>query len=147
VIIASPYWRQRAGGSLLDEISHRISYPYTDTGDAIEHWSAADSWRPPSTPMTTYSPAQVKGILPPFNKTRVKRHEKSALWFSRNRRAGSALLRHNHIRPVITRHWRPDCERIEGAIWHSKRIDSDFQAETARESRPGQIPPRTPRHE
>ncbi|MFE3185926.1 hypothetical protein ACFXKR_34380 [Streptomyces violascens] len=63
----------------------------------------------------------------------LKRHEKSALWFSRNRKAGSALLQHNHVRPVIDRAWAPDYERIEGAIWHSKRTDQQLLDQTARE--------------
>ncbi|MCZ4514003.1 TniQ family protein [Streptomyces sp. ActVer] len=142
VIIASPYWRRLADGTTLDrlrffqEISRRVTYPYKDDpvfGDAIAHWSNTDSWRPPSRPMNTYSPARMKGVIPPLHRAQARRHEKSAHWFGINRKAGSTLLRHNHIRPIITREWRPDYERIEGAIWHSKRIGADFQAETARE--------------
>ncbi|MEU8116991.1 hypothetical protein [Micromonospora sp. NPDC048947] len=74
------------------------------------------------------------GAPPPLHRAQSRRDEKSAAWFSiSKRRVGATLLRHNHIRPVITREWRPDYERIDGAIWHSTRVDEDFQAETARE--------------
>ncbi|WP_447035507.1 hypothetical protein [Streptomyces sp. DSM 118878] len=140
--IASPHWRRRAGGTLLgqlrflDEINRRISYPYTDKpefGDAIAHWATVDSWREPSAPTHAYSPARMQGVLSPLHGGSLKRHEKSALWFSRNRKAGSALLRHNHIRPVIDRTWAQDSDRIEGAIWHSKRTDQQLLDQTARE--------------
>ncbi|MFE6269247.1 hypothetical protein ACFVQ9_10735 [Streptomyces goshikiensis] len=142
VLIAAPYWRQRANGTLieqfqfLDEVSRRISYPYTDKpefGDAIAHWAIADSWRPPSAPTNTYSPARLKGLLPPLHATQARRHEQSALWFSRKRKAGSPLLRHLHVRPVVDRAWAPDYERTEGAIWHSKRTDQQFLDQIARE--------------
>ncbi len=142
VLIASPHWRRRASGDLLnqlrflDEISRRVSYPYTDKpefGDAIAHWATVDSWRPPSAPTHSYSPARMRGVLSPLHGGSLKRHENSALWFSRNRKAGSALLRHNHIRPVIDRAWAQDYERIEGAIWHSKRTDQQLLDQTARE--------------
>ncbi|CAM5563000.1 hypothetical protein SXANM310S_01037 [Streptomyces xanthochromogenes] len=141
-LIAAPYWRQRAGGTLieqfhfLDEISRRVSYPYSDKpefGDAIAHWAIVDSWRPPSSPTNTYSPARLKGSLPPLHATQARRHEQSALWFSRKRKAGSPLLRHLHVRPVIDRAWAPDYERTEGAIWHSKRTDQQLLDQTARE--------------
>ncbi|WP_149179442.1 TniQ family protein [Streptomyces sp. TRM49041] len=144
VIIASPYWRRVADARsprererFFQEISRRITYPYDDAsvfGDAIAHWSNTDSWRPPSQPLRTYSPARATGSPPPLHRAQSRRDEKSAAWFSiSKRRVGATLLRHNHIRPVITREWRPDYERIDGAIWHSTRVDEDFQAETARE--------------
>ncbi|WKV71875.1 hypothetical protein AW27_010310 [Streptomyces sp. PCS3-D2] len=33
----------------------------------------------------------------------------------------------------MEREWRPGYERIDGAIWHSTRVDEDFQIRTARE--------------
>ncbi|WP_236239982.1 hypothetical protein [Streptomyces sp. CC228A] len=141
VIIASPHWRRLASGNILDglrfcaEISRRVSYPYDDKpelGDAIAHGAIADSWRPPSAPTNTYSPARVSGVLPPLHRAQARRHEQSALWFSRNRKAGSPLLRHLHIRPVIDRAWAPKYERTEGAIWHSKQTDPQFLAWDAR---------------
>lgn len=105
MLIASPHWRRRAYGTIrdqfrfLDEVSRRISYPYTDHpefGDAIAHWAIADSWRPPSSPTNTYSPARIQGV-------------------------------------IVDRAWAPDYERIEGAIWHSKRTDEKLLDQTARE--------------
>ncbi|MFF9792398.1 hypothetical protein [Streptomyces bacillaris] len=144
VIIASPHWRRVADARsprererFFQEISLRITYPYDDAsvfGDAVAHWSNTDSWRPLSQPLRTYSPARSTGSPPPLHRAQSRRDEKSAAWFSiSKRRVGATLLRHNHIRPVITREWRPDYERIDGAIWHSTRVDEDFQAETARE--------------
>ncbi|MFJ9211064.1 hypothetical protein CU044_0485 [Streptomyces sp. L-9-10] len=75
----------------------------------------------------------MQGVLSPLHRGRTKRHENSALWFSRNRKAGSALLRHNHIRPVIDHAWAQDYERDRGAIWHSKRTDQQLLNQTARE--------------
>ncbi|MGW2090183.1 hypothetical protein [Streptomyces sp. NPDC001880] len=72
-------------------------------GDAGAHWSNTDSWRPPSRPTNTYTPVRMKGIGPHFHGTQAR--QRSAHWFSTNRRAGSTLLRHNHIRPVITGEW------------------------------------------
>lgn len=143
-IIASPYWRRLADSRtprererFFREISRRVTYPYDDAsvfGDAIAHWANTDSWRPPSQPLRTYSPARSTGSPPPLHRAQFRRHEKSAIWFSINRRrVGPTLLRHNHIRSVMMREWRPDYERIDGAIWHSTRVDEDFQTRTARE--------------
>ncbi|MFE0643909.1 hypothetical protein ACFW2Y_20190 [Streptomyces sp. NPDC058877] len=135
MIIASPHWRRLASGNILDglrfcaETSRRVSYPYNDKpelGDATAHWAIADSWRPSSAPTNTYSPARVNGALPPLHRAQARRHEQSALWFSRNRKAGAPPLRHLHIRPVIDRPWAPKYERTEGSIWHSKQADPQF---------------------
>ncbi|MGW0747989.1 hypothetical protein ACWD3L_00750, partial [Streptomyces sp. NPDC002587] len=122
-IIASPYWRRLASGSLLDglrfydEISRRVSYPYNDKpefGDAIAHWAETDSWRPPSKPTNAYSPARIQGVIPPLHRPQAKRHENSALWFSRNRKAGPTLLRHNHVTCT-------DPMRDSSRAWYSRR--------------------------
>ncbi|MBA2324539.1 hypothetical protein [Streptomyces sp. A5-4] len=141
-IIASPHWRRLADGTPDErrrfdrEISRRFTYPYHDRdygGDAIAHWAEADSWRPPSKPLNTYTPARIKGVVPALHGSTIRRHEKGATWFDRNRKAGSTLLRHIHIKPALVRAWAPAYERVEGAIWHSTRIDSDMQTQTARQ--------------
>ncbi|MYS94147.1 MULTISPECIES: hypothetical protein [Streptomyces] len=88
VIIASPYWRRVADARsprererFLQEISTHITYPYDDAsvfGDAIGHWSNTDSWRPPSQPLRTYSPARATGSPPPLHRAQSRRDEKSA---------------------------------------------------------------------
>ncbi|GAA1892141.1 hypothetical protein [Streptantibioticus ferralitis] len=141
-MIASPFWRHLASGTPGErrqfdrEISRRVSYSYDNTpeyGDAIAHWAHADSWRPPAQPRANYSPSRTKGALSPIHGGSIRRHENSALWFGRTRKAGSTLLHHSHVKPVLLRPWRPDYEQIKGAIWHSTRTDADLQSETARE--------------
>jgi len=141
-LIASPYWRQLAGGSEAErarffaEVAHRITYPCSPPdrgGDALAHWALADSWRPPSRPLTTYTPGRVRGNLPGLAANRLARHEKSAMWFSRRKRnQGRTLLFHGHLRPVLARERTPKYERWEGTIWYSTRIDDPLKAELAR---------------
>ncbi|MEU2855981.1 hypothetical protein [Streptomyces syringium] len=77
-LIASPHWRRLAGGTdveqarFLEAIAGRVTYPYSPpdrSGDAIAHWALADSWRPPSRPLTTYTPGRVRGTLPAWRRT------------------------------------------------------------------------------
>ncbi|RXS81488.1 hypothetical protein EST92_16075 [Streptomyces sp. TM32] len=138
-LIASPYWRRLAGDSpperarFYAEISKRITYPYSEHGDAIAHWADADSWRPPSKPLSNYSPARSKGTVSPLHGSHVRRHESSVLWFSRiQRNQGRTLLFHNHVKPVLTREWVPEYVKHEGTIWHSARVDELMTEENAR---------------
>ncbi|MET9209815.1 hypothetical protein ABZW38_32355 [Streptomyces bacillaris] len=142
ILLASPYWRRAADqrypgrDRFFEEISRRITYPYSDdpgASDAIAHWSDAFAWRPPSRPIRTHSPARSTGIVPPASETQLKRDLNSGFHFASNRRVGSTLLRHNHIRPVIAREWRQKYERIDEAIERTRRFDAAFRVETALE--------------
>lgn len=101
-LIASPYWRWLAGGTEAEqarffaEVAGRVTYPYLPPdrrGDAVAHWALADSWRPPSRPLTTYTPGRVRGTLPGLAANRLARHEKSAMWFSRSGTSCSCSMR------------------------------------------------------
>ncbi|MFF7730818.1 hypothetical protein [Streptomyces sp. NPDC008001] len=94
----------------------------------------ADSWRPPSRPLTTYTPGRVSGTLPSLAANRLARHEKSAMWFSRRspKGQGSALLFHGHLQPVLLRDRDPRYVKWEGTIWHSTRTDDLMKQEVAR---------------
>ncbi|MFC5031833.1 hypothetical protein C8250_002695 [Streptomyces sp. So13.3] len=136
-LIASPFWRRLAGGTeaeqarFLAEVAGRVTYPYSPTdrgGDAVAHWALADSWRPPSRPLTTYTPGRVRGTLPGIAANRLARHEKSAMWFSRLRRnQGRTLLFHGHLKPVLLRDRDPQYVKWEGTIWHSTRTDDQMK--------------------
>ncbi|AJT62576.1 hypothetical protein T261_0887 [Streptomyces lydicus] len=140
-LIASSYWRQMASGSTTEqarffaEVSKRVTYPYNvpERGDAVAHWVIADSWRPPSRPLTIYTPGRVRGRLSPLHARRVARHENSAKWFSRlQRNQGRTLLFHNHLKPVLLRERTPEYVKWEGTIWHSSRTDDLMKEEVAR---------------
>ena len=57
------------------------------------------------------------------------RQDRSAFWFSINRRGGSVLLHHRHIRPVLIREWSPPMDGIPATIWAS-RTTSDLTSAT-----------------
>ncbi|MGA5135219.1 TniQ family protein [Streptomyces olivoreticuli] len=144
-IIASPFWRKLASGTVSErlrfntEISTRVTYPYSDrpeSSDAIAHWADSDAWREPSAPLKTYSPGRASAALSPLHGGSVRRHENSALWFSRKRDAGSILLHHRNVLPVIRRAWTPNYERIAGAIWHSRGAFGGRGAEPAQAGEP-----------
>ncbi|MFF0430590.1 hypothetical protein ACFYUJ_40310 [Streptomyces sp. NPDC004520] len=144
-LIASPHWRQLADGTEAEqarffaEIGNRVTYPYKPAdrrGDAIAHWSLADSWRPPSRPLTTYTPGRMRGTLPGLAANRLARHEKSATWFNRTRREqGRAMLFHGHLKSVLLRDPDPQYEKWEGTIWHSTRTDDLMREEVAKKRR------------
>lgn len=141
-LIASSYWRRLAGGTEAEqarffaEVAGRVTYPYNPPdrgGDAIAHWALADSWRPPSRPLTTYTPGRVRGTLPGVAANRLARHEKSAMWFSRLRRnQGRTLLFHGHLKPVLLRDREPQYVKWEGTIWHSTRTDEHIKETAAK---------------
>ncbi|MFE0206901.1 hypothetical protein [Streptomyces sp. NPDC058985] len=155
-LIASPYWRRLADGTeaeqarFFEEIASRVTYPYLPpnrTGDAIAHWALADSWRPFSRPLTTYTPGRVRGTLPGIAANRLARHEKSALWFSRLRRnQGRTLLFHGHLKPVLLRDGEPQYVKWEGTIWHSTRTDDQMKEQVSKRRRAleGAGPPAAP---
>ncbi len=81
-LIASPYWRRLAGRTEAEqarffaEVAGRVTYPYSPpdrSADAVAHWALAD-WRPPSRPLTTYTPGRVRGTLPGVAANRLVRH-------------------------------------------------------------------------
>lgn len=126
-VVVSTRWRRYAGGSpeqqqrFVAEIGLRLGLPdYRPpaTGDAIAHWAKFDSSRPPSAPtllfpVTRTSAASVHGL---------RRNERSATWFSVNRRGGTVLLHHRHLRPVLIREWSRPMDGIEAAIWASGTV-------------------------
>ncbi|MFF2325363.1 MULTISPECIES: hypothetical protein [unclassified Streptomyces] len=121
------------------EVSSPVTHPYSPpgrSGDAIAHWSLADSWRPPSRPLTTYTPGRMRGTLPGLAANRLARHDKSAMWFSRTRREqGRQLLFHGHLKPVLLRDPDPQYEKWEGTVWHSTRTDDLMRKEVAEKRR------------
>ncbi|WP_439677254.1 hypothetical protein [Embleya sp. MST-111070] len=141
-LIASRHWRQLADGTetdqarFLTEIGKRVTYPYfppDHDGDAIAHWSLADSWRPPSRPLTTYTPGRVHGTLPGLSANRLARHEKSAIWFGRSQRDhGRTLLFHSHLKSVLLRDRKPQYAKWKETVWHSTRTDDLMRQEVAR---------------
>lgn len=110
----------------------------------MAHWALADSWRPPSRPLTTYTPGRTRGTLPGLAANRLARHEKSAMWFSRGRRdQGRTLLFHGRLKPVLLRDREHQYVKWEGPIWNSTRTDDLMRQEVAQRrkaSRRGRTP-------
>lgn len=127
VIIASPRWRQRAHGDtaqrreFLAEASRRVggSTNQDDPGNqAIAHWMLYDSHRPPSRPDKTFPETRDHGAMrraqpSPLSRQRTSR---SAGWFQLNRRGGSVILYHRHLKPVISREWAAPMDGITATI-------------------------------
>ncbi|MGW6604283.1 hypothetical protein [Streptomyces sp. NPDC055036] len=144
-LIASPHWRGMAVGTgteqarFFAEVAKRVTHPYNGPdrgGDAVAHWAITHSWRPPSRPLTTYTPGRTRGTLPGLAANRLARHEKSALWFSRSRRnQGHTLLFHSHLKPALLREGEPQYAKWEGTIWHSRRTDDQMKEAAAKERR------------
>ena len=63
-----------------------------------------------------------------------KRHEQSrktsAFWFGQNRRAGTVILHHRSMAPVIFRDWTPRTEMFEGMLNISRRTTVSLQERT-----------------
>jgi hypothetical protein len=129
-LVASPAWRLLAAGDaeqqqrFITEIGLRLGrpdYQPREGDDAIAHWMKFDSGRPPSKPHKVFSETRDHGsprqatVTPQSN----ARHERSAFWFGINRRGGSVLLHHRHIRPVLVREWSPPMDGITATIWAS----------------------------
>jgi len=130
-LIAAPAWRALAAGTsdqqqvsrraIARRLFHDGDYTPPQAGDAILHWMKYDSWRPPSRPHPTFpdtrahrSTRSVTG-----NAATLSRQERSAAWFSINRRGGGAILHHRHLRPVLVRDWSPAMDGINATIWAS----------------------------
>lgn len=129
-LIASPAWRQLACGDAADqqrfttEIGRRLGhlhYRPPKHGDAIAHWMKFDSWRPSSQPNTTFPDTQRHGSIhtPKTTVHSKDRQRRGAVWFTRSRRGGSAILHHRHIQPVLVRDWSPRMDGIVATIWAS----------------------------
>lgn len=126
-IIASPFWRQRAHSDatgrreFLAEAARRLggSADEQDPGNqAIGHWMLYDSHHPPSRPDKTFPDTRDHGAMrrtqpSPLSQQRTSR---SAGWFKLNRRGGSAILYHRHLKPVISRQWAPRMDGITATI-------------------------------
>lgn len=130
-VLASPTWRQLAGGSpeqqrrFRTEIGRLLGHPGyqpRDGGDAIAHWMKYDSHRPPSRPEKLFPDTREYGALRPAGASAQSqaRTDRSAYWFGVNRRGGSPLLHHRHIRPVLIRDWSPRMDGITATIFASK---------------------------
>lgn len=130
-VIASPTWRQQASGTpqqqrrFITEIGGmlgHLEYQPPDGGDAIAHWMKCDSHRPPSRPEKIYPDTREHGALRPTGTSARSqdRTDRSAYWFGINRRGGSGLLHHRHIRPVLIRDWSPRMDGITATIVASK---------------------------
>lgn len=46
----------------------------------------------------------------------VARTSRSAGWFGRNRRGGTVILYHRHLKPVLNRDWAPATDGITATI-------------------------------
>jgi hypothetical protein len=130
-VIASPTWRQQASGTpkqqqrFLTQIGRlldRQNYQPPDAGDAITHWMKYDSHRPPSRPEKIYPDTRQHGALGPTGAGAQSRDrtDRSAYWFGINRRGGTGILHHRHIRPVLVRDWSPRMDGITATIFASK---------------------------
>ncbi len=126
-LVASTRWRRYAAGSpedqnrFLTEIGWRLGLPDYQppaTGDAIAHWMTFDSSRPPSAPTLTFPDTRTTAA----SVQSLRRNERSATWFSVNRRGGTVLLHHRHLRPVLIREWSRPMDGIQAAIWASGTI-------------------------
>lgn len=131
-LIADPAWRSLASGgddarnAFLTEVNRRLNLAphYPEDGDPIRHWIKYDSGRPPSAPHKTFPDTPYYAATRPAQpKTQSSdRHERSAIWFAVNRRGGSVLLHHRHIRPVLVREWSPSMGGIAATIWASRSL-------------------------
>lgn len=128
-VIASPTWRSQAGGNteqqqrFRTEIGRRLGSPQprTEGSGVITHWMKFDSGQPPSRPARTFPETREFGaIRPAANTASLDRHDRSAIWFSLNRRGGNVILHHRHIRPVLVRDWSPKMDGITATIWASQ---------------------------
>lgn len=132
-LIAAPAWRHLAAGNpgqqqrFLDAIGPRLGrpdYQPTHHGDAIAHWMIYDSNRPPSRPHTTYPETRHHGSTRPATTSEnvLDRQARSAHWFATNRRGGSAILHHRHVRPVLIRDWSRPMDGIAATVAESRAI-------------------------
>lgn len=131
-LIGSLRWRRLAAGDpdgqreFAAEIGRRLGlrdYRPRRLKDPIAHWIQDDCWRRPSLPVGNYRTAITFGGSS-FRKP-DKRHEQSrttgSFWFGKNRHAGTVMLHHRSMAPVIFRDWGPKPEIFEGMLSVSTR--------------------------
>jgi hypothetical protein len=129
-LVASPAWRRLASGDteqqqqFIAEIGLRLGrpgYQPPEGGDAIAHWMKFDSGQPPSKPHKLFPDTREHGSTRQGKPSPQchDRQDRSAFWFSINRRGGNLLLHHRHIRPVLIREWSPPMDGITATIWAS----------------------------
>lgn len=126
-IIASPLWRQRAHcdaterREFLTEATQRLggSADEHDPGNqAIVHWMLYDSHHPPSRPDKTFPDTRAHRAMRRTRPSPLSRQrtDRSAGWFNLNRRGGTAILYHRHLKPVISREWAAPMDGITATI-------------------------------
>lgn len=153
VVLGSPTWRRRVAGNAEEqrqfttEIGRRIGQPHYQprvTQDAIAHWIESDSQRPPSPPPTTFpdTHSQRPSRLTKISENSLERHANSTRWFMRNRQAGTVILHHRHVHPVLVREWSPDRALFASVIWASQTTTAGAQKPP---SNSGQLHTRTSR--
>ncbi len=129
--IASPAWRRLAAGDVeqqqrfITEIGLRLGLPDyrpPEGGDAIAHWMKFDSARPPSKPHKLFAETREHGSTRQAKTSpqSTDRQDRSAFWFRINRRGGSVLLHHRHLRLVLIREWSPPMDGIAATIYASQ---------------------------
>jgi TniQ len=139
-LLAAPHWRTLAAGDehelsrFTAAIGPRIGDPHyapSDYADPVAHWIEQDCWRPPSSPPTTFPQApghrRPSHLANTVSAASTERHRRAAIWFGRNRRAGSVILHHRAIHPVVIREWSIKMELYDGAIWQSQRTLKRFR--------------------
>jgi hypothetical protein len=127
-VIGSLRWRRLAAGGPDDqarftaEVAERLNlrdYRPTVLKDPISHWIEADCWNPPSLPDHTFNSLKTfcgpVGFRKSANNADGKRGT-SALWFSRHRRGGDAMLHHRTLNPVVIRDWSTKMEMFTSAL-------------------------------
>jgi hypothetical protein len=104
------------------EVAERLNlrdYRPTVLKDPISHWIEADCWNPPSLPNHTFNSLKTfcgpVGFRKSANNADSKRGT-SALWFSRHRRGGDAMLHHRTLNPVVIRDWSTKMETFTSAL-------------------------------
>ena len=129
-LIASPAWRQLASGdtkqqrTFLAEACRRVGRSADEndhSNNAIRHWMIFDSHHLPSRPDKSFPDTRDHGATR-HTKPSPASHERtlrSAQWFTVNRRGGSSILHHRHIRPVLSRDWAPPMDGITATIYAS----------------------------
>jgi hypothetical protein len=85
---------------------------------AIAHWMLYDSHHPPSRPDKTFPDTRDHGAMRRTQPSplSLQRTNRSAGWFKLNRRGGSAILYHRHLKPVISRPWATPMDGITATI-------------------------------
>src|ERR1022692_2098519 len=122
---ASPQATPRSGGSSSPRSGGGSASPATSrpaTATRSRTGSNTTAGSRPSRPRTTYPQTRDHGAPRPaaVSQQTLQRQERSALFFTVNRRGGNVILHHRHIQPVLIRDWSPQMDGITAAIWASQ---------------------------